>query len=138
MSRKLFLDTDVILGYLIGRPTDQAAHAGALFEAARDGSVSLFVSDTVLVETAVVLWRTLGMERREVAHHLEALLEAPGVETYDKEAFGRALEFFEEYPVDLADAVLSSYAIAEGVAIASLDPVLDRIPGVIREGRQGD
>ena len=62
------VDTSVVVRYLVGTPTDQAARAARLI----DGPETIVVSLVVLVETAHVLRTQYGVARADV---VDALLD---------------------------------------------------------------
>ena len=62
------VDTSVVVRYLVGTPTDQAARAARLI----DGQETIAISLVVLVETAHVLRTQYGVARADV---VDALLD---------------------------------------------------------------
>jgi predicted nucleic acid-binding protein len=135
---RLHLDTSVVIRYLTGSPPDAAESARALFAAAADGGLRLFIPDVILIEAGFVLVRVLHLERREVARLLGSLAEAPGVEVERREVVRGALELFQHGRLGLVDAYLTAHALAcqdssPGTAVvASFDQELDKVQGVRR------
>ena len=93
------VDTNVIVRYLTGDDPGQAARAKAAIDAG-----NVFVSTTVLLESAWVLRSVYGLAGEEAAAALRAFSGLPGVSVESPdliaEALGRA-----ETGMDIADAL---------------------------------
>ena len=80
------IDTSVIARYIVKDDPAQAASAESIL---RDGA---YIPLTVLIEAAWLLRTRYGMERRDVARILQALLTLPTVDVPDVEWVNWALE----------------------------------------------
>ena len=93
------VDTNVVVRYLTGDDPGQAARAKAAIDAG-----NVFVSTTVLLESAWVLRSVYGLAGEEAAAALRAFSGLPGVSVESPdliaEALGRA-----ETGMDIADAL---------------------------------
>ena len=105
------VDTNVLVRFLVRDDARQAARAAAVI---RGGEI--WVSKTVLLETAWVLGSLYGFAAGHVAAALEALAGLEGVLLEDEICAARALEWFRA-GLDFADALhLASAAPARRFA----------------------
>jgi predicted nucleic-acid-binding protein len=93
------VDTNVLVRFLVRDDPAQAARAAALV---RGGEI--WVSKTVLLETAWVLGSLYGFPANRVAAALEGLAGLPEVLLEDESSVARALEWFRG-GLDFADAL---------------------------------
>lgn len=137
---RAFVDTNVVVRFLTGEPPEQAARARALFDAAAEGAIELFLPTVILIEAGFVLRRVLRLGRARVATLLESLGNAPGLVVEQREVVQRALELFEGSAIPLADAYLAAYALVRGApwgdadlpAVVSFDRHFDNLDGLRR------
>ena len=110
-----FLDTSVIVRYLIGEPTEQAAEASHIIEEVEN----LQISDVVLIETAFVLRSVYQVSRGTVVDRLIALVERDNISTYalDKSLVLRGLEMCRPSGrISIADAMIWAAARSGGAS----------------------
>src|SRR5438045_157612 len=96
----VLLDTNPIIRYLTQDNLDQAARARALFERAARKEVTLYVSESVVVEIVNVLSSrvTYHLPRAEVARHVTNILSLRGFKVTNKQTYRRALELWVDTP----------------------------------------
>jgi predicted nucleic acid-binding protein len=131
------LDTNPIIRYFTQDDPDQSARARALFERAAQGEVTLYVSESVVVEVVNVLSSrvTYRLPRHEVQRHLTNLFALRGFQIPAKQTYRRALELWVNTPQvrDFVDALCVAQAERRKIAtIASFDTDFDRFPTVTR------
>ena len=125
------VDTNVLVRLLVGDDPSQAAKAQALFDRAAEGGVSVWVSDTVLVELAWTLGRAYARDRRDIVKALRALSSHGTVALESPAAARAATDAFEHGPADFADCLLSIKAQAAGCdQLATFDRSMKGLPGV--------
>jgi predicted nucleic acid-binding protein len=124
-----FVDTNIIIRHLTGDPPNLAARATAFLAASEE----LLLADLVVAETVYVLESFYEVRRAEVAELIRAVVAFPAMRTLDPALLLRAVEIYETYGVDFAEAYLAASAEAAGVdQVASFDRALDRVPSVTR------
>ena len=125
------VDTNVLVRLLVGDDPSQAAKAQKLFDRAAEGGVSVWVSDTVLVELAWTLDRAYSRDRSDIVKALRAL-SSHGTVTLESPAATRsATDAFERGPADFADCLLSVKAQAAGCdQLATFDRGMKGLLGV--------
>ena len=130
-----FVDTNVILRFLVGDPPEMAEASTRLFEAVAEGSVDLVVDAVVIAEAVWVLGSFYGHDAASIAETLRAFLLQDGILADDRDVLLHALTLFETHGVDFVDALIAARMQATGIAdIFSFDRHLDRLPAVRRHG----
>ena len=93
------VDTNVVVRYLTGDDPGQAARAKAAIDAG-----DVFISTTVLLESAWVLRSVYGLAEEEVAAALRAFAGLPGISLESPDLTAEALDRAEK-GMDFADAL---------------------------------
>jgi predicted nucleic acid-binding protein len=124
-----FVDTNVLVRHLTGDPPEQAARATRLLSRAE----VLLLTDLVVAEVVYVLESFYEAPRPRVAELVRAIIAFPAIGVADGSLLLRALEVYEVYRLDFADAYLVAQAETSGVsAVVSFDKAIDRVPTVRR------
>jgi predicted nucleic acid-binding protein len=124
-----FIDTNVLVRHLTGDPPEQAARATRLLSRAD----VLLLPDLVVAEVVDVLESFFEVPRPRVAELVRAIIAFPAIGVADGSLLLRALEVYEVYRLDFADAYLVAQAETSGVsAVVSFDQAIDRVPTVRR------
>lgn len=110
------VDTNVVVRYLVGDHPEQSEKARALF---RDSAI--WVSSTVLLETAWVLGKAYGYKPRQIVWALRLLAGLPTVSLQSPDQMNKALGWLET--LDTADAIHLAQA-AHAEAFVTFDQVL--------------
>ncbi len=111
-----FLDTSLIVRYLIGHPPETAADAAEIIDQTND----LQVSDVVLIETAYVLRSRYQVPREEIVDLLAALVRKENISTFalDKALVMQALLLCRPSGrVSFADAMVWAAARSSGAKL---------------------
>lgn len=128
-----WVDANVILRHLTQEPANQAEQALALFRAAQDGQVLLWVDPITIAECVWVLTSVYGHGRGEIAKTLADFLAADGIAADDQEVLITALRLFAAHNVDFADAMLAARMMRHDVTrVYSFDRDFDHLPGIER------
>ncbi len=133
MSRRAFVDANVILRFLTRDPPEQAAQSAALFDAVDRGEITLVLDENVLAECVWVLQSYYKYSPGEIAETLQDIVAQEGVEADDKPGLLDALRLFSEKNIDLADALTAVHMARLGIdEIYSFDTHFDRLEGISR------
>lgn len=134
MEHAAFLDTNVILRYVLSDHPVQSAAARELFRRIEAGSMTVRLTDTVIFEAAYTLRRHYRVPRPEIADSLLAILESPGVLLSGKSIYGEACSLWvANRSLSFADCFHAICAKRQaGGVIISFDRGFDRIPGIDR------
>lgn len=122
----VWVDTNVILRFLMRAPVALYERAADLMRRAAEGEVVLHVTPVVLAEAAAVLHQTLDIGLPDVAESLRRFITARGIEADDEERVLEALEQCGKLKIDFVDAYLSIQARDAGSPVASFDADLPK------------
>ena len=132
MSRRLLLDSNVLLRFLTGEPRAQAEASRNLFLSAASGDVVLEVCPVVVAEVFYTLESFYKIGREEVAMRLAALLSRKGIKVMEHDRVFDALARLGKINVGFADAYLAAGAALDSVPVASFDRDFDRFKDIKR------
>lgn len=120
--RTLFLDTNIILRYLLRDHEGMYQAAVKLFEQAEQGEFMLYIDPMVIAECIYVLTGSLYQRNRsDVAQTLAEILLLDGVTCESQDLLTESLTMFSERNVDFTDAYLACRSRAMGAGVASFD-----------------
>ena len=129
-----FVDTNVLVRHLTGDPPEMAAWATVYLAAESE----LFLADLVVAETIYVLESFYEAPREKVAEAIRSLLALESVVTTAKGLLLRAVEVYEIYRLDFAEAYLVACAESTGInKVASVDKSIDRVGTIERMEPRG-
>jgi predicted nucleic-acid-binding protein len=116
------VDTNVLVRVIVADDERQTAVARALVERALEEGASIFVSDTVLCETAWVLDSCYSAPRFTIADALAGLLAAEQLAVPGREDALRAVDAYRNGKADFADYLIRERGRAHGAAaVATFD-----------------
>jgi predicted nucleic acid-binding protein len=131
-----FLDTNVILRYLVRDDEGKAEAARTLFQRVDRGEEELTTSETVWAEAVYVLSsRALyGLPREDIRDRLQPLVAWRGLRLSNRKLVQRALELYADNAfLDFEDALSVAHMEEQGIAeIVSYDADFDSISGITR------
>jgi predicted nucleic acid-binding protein len=130
--KKLLLDANVLVRFLVQDDPKQSAAATALLEKSERREVVLILDALVVAEVVYVLMGPYGRTRTEVVNVLLAIIQNAGVETMDKEVVTDALRRFAAINLDFSDAWMAARAAQLGHAVASFDRDFDKCKDIRR------
>jgi len=131
--KQAYIDTNILLRFITGAPTEQAAQARALFAAAERGDFVLFLDDIIVAETVWVLSSFYKFSKKEIKQVLISILANRGVLLNNERDMLLALTLFADMNVDFVDALVSVHMDRAGIPdIVTFDKHFDRLPGVNR------
>ena len=125
------LDTNVLVRWIVGDDSRQAARVERLFEEAREQGSPLFVPSTVMLELEWVLRSRYEFEKSTILSAFNALLETRELEFQDEPALERALSFYRQNSADFADCLHAGQCgSADHVPMVTFDRTAARLTGV--------
>ena len=132
-SDTAYLDTNVILSYLLGEPPATADAARMCLAAADRGDVCLLITPTTLAEVVWVLSSAYREPRHEIASQVLTFISAQGISSENQDEITQALSLYRDKKIDFADALLAARCLLSGLpVIYSFDRHFDRVPGLQR------
>lgn len=121
--KKVFIDTNLFIRYLVNDVPSQADQVDRLFDLAEDGQIALITGPPVFFEIAWTLKSFYGMDRKGIYECLSAIIGIPGLEIPDLEIIEDTLELYNNTSADFSDAyiaVLSKSLKADEIATFNL------------------
>jgi predicted nucleic acid-binding protein len=98
------IDTNVVLGYLLGRPS-QFEKAKILFEKCRLGEISLLIPFPVFLETEWVLRSYYKLSKSEILGFFKELILLEHLNT-DRKLLDKTITIYENYTISITDAAV--------------------------------
>jgi predicted nucleic acid-binding protein len=134
MNERAFIDSSVLVDGFQDSHLDHHTRANVLLDRVAQGRMELYLSSTVLLETAYVLTKTYAVPRQLVANGFRSLLNLPTIVTPETDVLHRTVDLWErESPLSFADCYHLVLAESLGLdTIYSFDKKMDRYPGVNR------
>jgi predicted nucleic acid-binding protein len=124
---RAFVDTNVLIRYLVNEPVEQSGRVQALLES----DVELILTDLIVAEVAYVLTLVYARPRADVATALRSLITFPRMAITEPSRLLRSVDLYEELRLDFADAYLLACAEDDqGHTVVSFDRGLGRLAGV--------
>lgn len=129
-----FLDTNIILRYLVRDGESKADACFALFQRVNNAEEEITTCGAVIVEAVYVLSspRTHGVPRERVRDLLRPILTMPGLRLSRKWLYLLALDLFVTYPrLDFEDALIIAHMREAGIdEVLSYDEDFDPVSDV--------
>ncbi len=113
--KKIFLDTNLFIRYLVNDIPEQADKVDKLFHEAEKGKLRLITGPPVFFEIVWTLKSFYGVSRQYIYDCLMSVLGIQGLEVLDIEIVEQALELYRNTNTDFADAYIA--ASAKGAAV---------------------
>ena len=105
--KKIFVDTNLFIRYLINDIPSQIDKVENLFDLAKKGDVRLITGPPVFFEMAWTLKSFYKMGRKRIYEYLSSILGLPGLEVTDLDILEEALELFYHTSSDFSDAYIA-------------------------------
>mgnify|MGYP000880630413 CR=1 FL=1 len=113
MTGLFWLDTNVILRYLLDDHPDHSKRALAIIEQAERGEITVRIPVHVICETVYIL-EGQDYTRMQICDSLTRFLAIPGIRTEQLPAVQIALTLYRDKNVDFSDALLYAQCSESG------------------------
>jgi len=117
--KRIFVDTNLFIRYLINDVPSQIDKVERLFDLAEKRDVTLVTGPPVFFEIAWTLKSFYNMNRKRIYECLSGILGLPGLEVTDLDILEETLELYHQTSTDFSDAyvaVLSKKIGANSIA----------------------
>lgn len=127
------LDTNVIIRFVLNDHAELSAKSREIMQAAKDGSIVLYLDPVILAEAVFVLSSRYAAPRDRVVALLRLLVEKESTLMPDKQRYLRALDIFGNTNAHFGDACACAAALecCKG-RLFSFDRKLSKIDGISR------
>ncbi len=109
--KKVFVDTNLFLRYVVNDLPKQADKVDRLLQKAEKGKVGLVTGPPVFFELAWTLKSFYKKSREYIYECLMSILGIQGLEVLDSEIIEQALEIYRSTNTDFADAYIAASAV---------------------------
>ena len=116
-----FIDTNIVLRFLLKDNKIQYPQALKIFEKAEGGKISIWTTDVVILEVVWTLKSVYKYDRFTIKEKIEGLLALPNLEVLNKKLVLQTIQDFANKNVDFADAYNYQLAKKEDKRILSFD-----------------
>jgi predicted nucleic-acid-binding protein len=109
-----WLDTNVILRFLIRDHEEMFSKASSLFSRAERGEIRLLVHSVTVAELVWTLESFYGYSKSQINKVLQSFIQADGIHVPEKDIISVALTLYLDKNVDYLDAYLFANASEKG------------------------
>ncbi len=128
-----FLDTNILLRYLLRDDEEKARRALGLLSRVEQGREKVAVSPMAIFEVVFTLQRRYQVPRQQIRDSVKDILSLRGMELPNKSTYARALDLYAATKVSFPDAFHAAYMDSRKIEeIYSWDRDLDRLEGIRR------
>lgn len=129
-----FLDTNVLLRYLLRDDEDKARRALRLLTRLEQGTEKVAISSLVVFEVVFTLQRRHQVPRQQIRDSLKDILSLRGLDLPNKRLLERALDLYAaRQSLSFPDAYHVAYMGSKGIQdIYSWDTGFERLEGITR------
>lgn len=116
-----FIDTNILLRFLL---KDHKLHyplARKIFKKAEEGKISIWITDVVILEVIWTLKSLYKYGNTTIREKIDAIISLPNIEVKNKNMLIQALHDFATQNIDFADAYNFQLAQKVGKKILSFD-----------------
>ncbi|MEK7079323.1 MAG: PIN domain-containing protein [Patescibacteria group bacterium] len=125
--KKYFLDTNVILRFLLKDNEKYYNQARGYFEKAKRGEIELNLIPEVLFEIDYVLRGVYSLTKDEVVDILLKLIKTPYLAISNRGVLITTVDKYQSTHVDLFDVYLYYYSLSKGTEVLSFDKDFEKI-----------
>lgn len=128
-----FLDTNVLLRYLVGDDKERAERSLNLLLRVESGEEKVFTSALVIFETIFTLQKFYKVSRQDIQTKILNIIALRNLQLPDKDVYYQAFKLYTSHNISFADAYNAAYALLEERPnIYSWDTDFDKIDGITR------
>lgn len=114
-SKKVVIDTNLLVRYLINDDQKKAESVDNLLDKAIKGDVRIVVPSVVIAELVWVLESFYQMKADAILELVEAIINTSGLDVTDKSTVISALRLYKNRNIDFIDAWIIEFAKERGI-----------------------
>lgn len=130
MAKKIFLDTNILLRFLVNDVPEQHEICSKLMSEISKGNFTPYFSSIVVLELVYILNQTYKKPKKMMLEKIEKLLELRNLTFIEKSDTNKALALFKKYKIKYGDCLIATQ-IPEGVTLVTYDKEFKKIPRLI-------
>ena len=122
--RKIIVDTNVFLRFLLEDIPSQKKEAEKLFRKAQKGRIEIIIPQIIVFEIEFILRKYYRFPVAEISSKIKSLLNAEYFQISERLLFLKSLEIYQSKNISFVDSFLVSFAELEGFELFSFDKKL--------------
>jgi|SRR3972149_7338642 len=122
--RRIIVDTNVFLRFLLGDIPSQKKEAENLFKMARKGSIKIIIPQIIIFEIEFILRKYYKFPVAVISSKIKSLLNAEFFQISERTLFLKSLEIHQSKNISFVDSFLISFAELEDLELFSFDKKL--------------
>lgn len=123
---RLFLDSNVILRFLVPENKKMLAECEIIFNKIERGQIIPLISDIVIMEVSFVLTRIYKKDKVRVIEWLKDLLQLPNLILIEKTNIQKAIALYARLNIKLGDCLIATQ-IPTGIPLCTYDADFSKI-----------
>lgn len=128
--KKIFLDTNVWLRFLIGDQKRQYEACKKLIALNEEGKLKVYTSTVVLLEIIYTLLSFYRVKKKTIIADVKAILASRNLTLIQKTDFQKALVLYQKHNIKLADCLIASQ-LPKNVVLCTYDRDFKKIKKIV-------
>ncbi len=122
--KKVLLDTNPILRFLLNDIPAQAQKTNGLFENAKAGKIKIIIPQIIIFEAYFVLAKYYEFDKKTILDYLQFILSTPYLTIEDRSVFLKSIAIFSKENISFVDSFLSAKSTLENIVLFTFDKKL--------------
>ena len=132
--KKVFVDTNVFLRYLVPEDKNSFEQSKKLFGTIEKGTIIPYISSIIVQEIIYVLSRSYKFSYKEICLKLPLLFALRNLVILEKTDTKKAIDLYLKYNIKFGDCLIATQ-IPKGVMLCTYDEDFKKIPGLTMYNR---
>ncbi len=126
-QKRVLLDSNVILRFLLADHPQLSQKAKSIFETAEKGKSELFINHTTIAEVYWVLESFYNLPKQEIIQILSQLLRFPNMKVPEKRMIFEVLDLLSQENISYIDAYNLIFAQKNNLELKTFDKKLEKL-----------
>ncbi|OGM75618.1 hypothetical protein A2382_02735 [Candidatus Woesebacteria bacterium RIFOXYB1_FULL_38_16] len=122
--KKVLLDTNPILRFLLNDIPAQAQKTNGLFENAKAGKIKIIIPQIIIFEAYFVLAKYYEFDKKTIINYLQFILSTPYLIIEDRSVFLKSIAIFSSKNISFVDSFLVAKSTLENIVLFTFDKKL--------------
>ena len=122
-----YLDTNILLRFLLKDNAVQVAKLRSYFLKAQQGAIKIVILPQLVIEMEYVLRKVYKYPKTALVEHLQNIVELSYIEIVDRQILYASVNLYKAYTIDFVDAYLFASAKANSAEVLSFDKDFTKI-----------
>ena len=122
--KKVLLDTNPILRFLLNDIPSQAQKTNYLFKNAKAGKIKIIIPQIIIFEAYFVLAKYYEFDKKTIINYLQFILSTPYLIIEDRSVFLKSIAIFSSKNISFVDSFLVAKSTLENIVLFTFDKKL--------------